>query len=169
MRDKLDRARRSTYVPPNPRIPEEVARAINKYLLDIAKLLNLAEWLIVVNDDPPNDEHASATINSRSGQRFAGVWVSDEFLDPASTKFNAELRTQTLIHEVLHLHFEDAWHFIDDYADNELGRVIRPLFQNTYRYKMEVGVDQLAWALVGMLPLFRLPGEAEVDVPPDVD
>lgn len=151
----IDRVRRSTAG--NGRIPEYVARAFNEYILEIAAILKVGDWVVVVNDDPPRDERAAASMNSLNGQQFAGVWLSDRMLDPKDPHMNDELRSQVLIHEVLHLHFESMWHFVESMTDNELGKQARSLFQHVYREKMEVAIDQLSWALVDYLPLFKFP------------
>lgn len=139
------------------RVPEHVACAVNEYMLEIAKKLGVPEWIIVVNDAPPQDEKSTATMNSTRGSRFAGVWLSDRFLDrehPVMTDF---IRTQTLIHEVLHLHFEDVWHFTEDVLSNELGRQASEMGEHLVHRFLEVPIDQLAWALAEILPDFKLP------------
>jgi hypothetical protein len=139
------------------RIPEPIARAVNEHVLMVAKKLGLGNWMIVVNDAPPRDEDATATMNSRVGQRFAGIWLSDKFLDPDHPALSDEIRSQCLIHEVLHLHFEDAWHLVEDVTDNELGKQAAHAVQHVFRGMMEVAIDQLAWSLVDFLPTFSLP------------
>lgn len=113
--------------------------------------------MIVVNDDPPQDDDSTATMNSRYGQKFAGVWISDAFLDPECPWLNNTLRTQTLIHEVLHLHFEEPWHLVESMTENELGNQAYKAIKHVFQHQMEVAVDQLAWALVDFLPAFKLP------------
>lgn len=147
---------------PNKRIPEYVAYTINKYLLDTAKLLRLPEWTIVVNDDEPTND-VTASTRSRVGTKFAGMWFSDRFLDPDDPSLNDWMRTQVLIHELLHLHFEEAWEFIDELLENEFVRQSENIASNVFKNKMEVGVDQLAWALAEFLPKFVFP-RPQIDI-----
>lgn len=143
----------------NPRVPEYLAYAVNKYLLEIAAMLRLADWMIVVNDDPPAEEAAAASMNSRNGQKFAGVWLSDRFIDRNDPSLDDYMRSQTLIHEVLHCHFEEAWTFMEDIFDNEFSRQVERLATHTFKNMMEVGIDQLAFSLADLLPSFVFPPE----------
>lgn len=143
----------------NPRIPEHIARAVNKHVFEIAALLNLSDWMIVVNDDPPVIEGVAASINSRTGTKVAGVWLSDRFLDINDPTMSDFIRSQVLVHEVLHLHFEEVWNFMDDVFDHEFAGSARKMVDVIFKRHLEVAVDQLASALVHGLPKFVWPRE----------
>lgn len=161
--DAVKLARRSTVPGKPPRIPEHVARYINEYVIRIAWQLNLKDWVICVNDDPPHDESSAATTNSRNGTKLAGMWFSDRFLDPDDDSLTDELRAQVCIHEVLHLHFEEAWHFVDQLIKYELQKTAGHVSTFTFTSFMEVGIDQIALALVDHMPPFKLPTDKKGD------
>ena len=152
---RIDQARASAGR--GSRVPENIARAVNEYVLFVADKIGAPEWLVVVNDDPPISEDATATMNSRGGAKFAGIWLSDRFLDPNDPTMSDELRTQALIHECVHLLFEGAWHFFDTFTEENLPKPLCDLAQFAFKTHMEYGVDQLAWALLQWLPGFALP------------
>lgn len=144
----------------NDRISVNRQMAIIAFLNVALERLNLRDWHVYFYlDDTPDSETSTATINVRTGSKVAGLWLSDKFFD--TEQMPDDLRQQTLIHELLHLHFEDAWAFVDDVIDNELHPHARSPIEISYKRHLEVGIDQLAFALNEHmnLPLFGLPDE----------
>lgn len=142
------------------RISREDRKAIEAYSSLLLEKLRLQDWFITLHDelpenrDGPNPE-ITAQIRSSSCSRVAAMRLGDRFFN--TNDVDDGLRTQTLIHEHLHLHFQMAWHFFEDLIDAELGHVNASQARRTYRTNMELGIDQLAYALVDRLPEFKLP------------
>jgi len=134
-------------------------KAIEEYVEKVRVALGLLEWRIVLLDEPTEDDEAveppTAQISTTETHHLALMRVGDRFFDDDGNPDN--LRTETLIHEVLHLHFEFAWHAFLEVAHSNLAGQALGLAKYSYRTNIERGVDQLAHALASMLPPFKLP------------
>lgn len=142
------------------RISEPVALAIAEYLNYVLETIGLPQWRVHLYDDPPDKPEMSAMMNTRTDTYDAGVWLGDKFFD--DNEMQGDLRTSVLIHEMLHLHFDQAWNFVGDTWDRAFGTEARELADRTFKEFMELGVDTLAHKLVEILPRkFELPKKSE--------
>lgn len=135
------------------RITKAQRLAVEEWLGQVRPLLKLADWRMVLEDQSPDSEGATAAVNANFGTRSARVRLGDLFL----SSMEDIMRTQVLLHELLHLHFEDAWQFAEKVFDTALSGEAGHMTEWAFRQKMEVPIDQLAYVLADFVPPFVLP------------
>jgi hypothetical protein len=144
-----------------PRISRDHRDAIEAYVAQLKNRLRLDDWIVELLDEMPVDKDGdphpgiSGQVRTNTFNRYANLRLGDRFFD--FNDLTNQHRTQTLIHELLHLHFEHTWHFVSDLTENEMSVNSGKLADNVFRFQMERAIDQLAWALTDLLPLFKLP------------
>jgi hypothetical protein len=138
------------------RISRARRKNIEDYIWYLQEELRLTDWFVVLHDDRPDDE-VTARVNTRRTQRVANLTLGDRFFNDDDVP--DDLRMQVLVHELLHLHFEMAWHFAQDVFEAELSHISQGQAVETFRCNMELGIDQLAYALVDLIRRpFKLDG-----------
>lgn len=142
------------------RIKQTQRKAIEEYIARVQMALNLADWRIHLLDEPTEESESAdgpstAQILTLETHHYAQLRIGDKFLTGEDLDDN--MRTVTLIHEVLHLHFEYTWHTFLEVAHNTLTGQALQMAKYSFRCEIERGVDKLAWALAAMLPPFKLP------------
>jgi hypothetical protein len=107
------------------------------YVRQLADLLRLKDWRIVVNEDlPPEDSLASC--NPVPGRKYAAIRLGESFL----TDDRAEQR-HTLVHELLHCHLGPLHRLLEAHDATP----------PSVRLALEYTVDGLADAISPLLPL----------------
>lgn len=128
--------------------------AIEWWIANVQPTLKIADWRIDLKDDPPDNPEAAACMNTRTGQFVAALWLGDKWF---SSEYDDAWRTQTLLHELVHIHFEDAWDYVDTLCEAELGNQASNLAKWVFKMKMEKPLDQIAYSLAEIVPVFKLP------------
>lgn len=140
------------------RISIPVAEAIADYINYLLPILRLTQWRVLLYDEAPDVEGAAAQMNSRTDTWDAGVWIADKFFD--DNLMPDDWRSYVLIHEMVHLHFEQGWNYADDTIKRTMGEDAHETWKRAYREFMELGIDSLAYALVKLIPeKFTLPDD----------
>jgi hypothetical protein len=142
------------------RISKQQRKVIEDYLEYLKKELALSDWHCDLMDDAVKDSTHAATTNIRNGADRSRLWLADSFLTgefPDGTECNNLERSQTLIHEILHWHFDRAWQFVDDLFEAELGHQAKNMAQHVFKGHMEVPIDKLAYVLVKYVKLIEWP------------
>lgn len=119
---------------------DERRRRFGPYLRDLADRMHLKDWAVVLEDGPPDDRSCMASVDCVDGRKLATVLVSDHFLSDTP-----EEQRHTLVHELIHAHF--------DMASTLAFRGLDKQGRQAFRSLMEYGVDGLADALAPLLPL----------------
>lgn len=110
-------------------------RRFGTYIRGVADQIGLRDWTLMVCDGPPDGEglagKAVAMIDIPAGRRYAAIMLSDTFLDstPAEQK-------QTILHELLHCHFQDACLIGETGIPDDL--------RFAFRLAIEHGIDAIA-------------------------
>lgn len=120
-----------------------------RYVRELADLLGLRDWAIVLDEEPAEEEY-DAYINMTAGQRRAVLRIG-----PSHWKDTPEEQRHTLVHELLHPHFHEAQAIVERNASmlGVTGQVLGAEHKNF----IEHGVDAVA---VAISPFFPLPPEA---------
>jgi hypothetical protein len=146
-----------TFIPDNvapPRISHVQARALVSYVKMLLEWLDLTDWRVYIQEQPSTQEGATATMRSANDANTAQFWLSDHFFHP---DMDAEHRSQVLVHECLHLHFDRAWNFLEDAIEEEMPTTSRGITKHVFKTQMEIGIDRLAWVIAPNVPRFELP------------
>lgn len=135
-------------------------RALCGYVRHVADQLELRDWTIVVETDPPLSEDAGAAIRPVYGRKRAWLRFRDDF-----RRAGADDQVQTVAHELLHCHLDAIETPLEDdsVADLMGSAAYHVLFQ-AHRNAIEFAVDAIAESFVHHLPTidwgFLSPGMA---------
>jgi hypothetical protein len=139
------------------RISKTRRRNIEEYIEYLQIEMRLTEWLVVLQEEATDNPEHAAEIGTSSVNRVVALSVSDKFLNHPD--YNDELRKQSLIHELMHLHLEGAWQFASKLFRAELSFVSAGQAQNTFDTFTEQAIDQISFALVDLIRKpFKLDG-----------
>ncbi|MEO5929748.1 MAG: hypothetical protein ABIR47_07440 [Candidatus Kapaibacterium sp.] len=123
-------------------------KILDEYMRTIADRLMLRDWTIIVKRDACG-ENSAGDMWGLKGRKVAYIRVADDF----RTTSEAEQR-HTVVHELLHCHFESAWHVIehDLKSTGALGGPLHMMCYESFKRQMEFGVDGVADALDPYMP-----------------
>lgn len=114
------------------------------YVRSLADSIGLKDWKIQISEaPPPNSDSAEASTWTAYGQRRAEIYLSDRFLGSSS-----EEQRDTVVHELLHLHFAPMDGIVTDVVEAGPYKAYSRLF--------EYGIDAVA---VAIAPRFLLPSQ----------
>lgn len=159
MRSSAEAARSHVEIrePRTGRISKKRRKTIEEYIEYLQVEMRLPEWMIVLSDDPPDGLGHAAEIGSNRSNRIIALSISDKFLN--HPEFNDELRKQTLIHELTHLYWEGAWHFVTNAFESEMSYMGANQAKRTFDTYSEQAVDQISFMLTDLIPRpFKLDG-----------
>jgi hypothetical protein len=160
MRESAEAAKSHIEVrsPNQNRISKKRRKTIEEYIEYLKVEMRLLDWFVVLEDEKTDNDNHGAEIGTSRSNKIAALSVSDKFLNDPN--FNDELRKQTLIHELLHLHLEQAWQFSTNVFEAELSWASAGQAKKTFDMHCELAIDQLAFALTDLISKpFRLDGE----------
>lgn len=118
---------------------------IEPYIHDMANRMGLKDWVIKLDDEPPS-EGAYGECHSHQGAKRAWLRLSDHNGDMH------ELRN-TVIHELLHCHWNEANNLVEEAAIATLGPQASEVMRVAWKAAMELGIDGIASAWDVCLPL----------------
>jgi hypothetical protein len=118
------------------------------YMGGIKSLLKLDEWELRFrhNEDPDDPGHA-ACVEFVRHRKVAVIRVAKDWEEQTPDE-----QRSTVIHELLHLHFEAPWRMMGDIT-RQLGKQAEELADSMIRHEMEVAIDQIAAAIAPHFPL----------------
>lgn len=119
-----------------------------EYIRYVADQVGLRDWTIFVLDDPPADPANAACISMFPHRKVAHVAFDKGWCDG-----DDETICRTVIHEMLHCHFEGiatALETLESFAGTAYAK---PVLRNV-DHNMELGIDAIAteWARTIMGP-----------------
>jgi hypothetical protein len=126
-------------------------RALAEYIRWVADALELRDWTITL-DHEPCEEHLMGHVHCTNSARNLSIAVNASFLD-----YTPEDQRETIVHELVHAHWETCWKMIQGDLGDALGKPVYYVFCDSYRRAMEYGVDGLAKALAKHMPLIEWP------------
>jgi len=109
------------------------------YIREIANKLNLEAWRFNLIHDPAPEE-CLARMRCIEGKKLFEVELGKSFFQE-----DAEGQRETIVHEVIHVHFGDM--------HNGLGKVLSKDSWKWYELAMEHGIDALARIIAPFMPL----------------
>lgn len=143
------------------KITDEVRKAVNEYSAMLLATLRLQDWIVylaedLLTKDAEDDIEPTARVQTQRVRRYARLELGERFFAD-DTIMDDELRTQVLIHEHLHLHFEQTWHYVTELIDDEVHHSLQDHASEQLRVHFELAIDQMAYALASLVPSFTLP------------
>lgn len=123
-------------------------RALCSYVRFVADRLELRDWTIIVETEPPPNEEAGASIKPVYGRKRAYLRFRDDFRGAEDLD-----QIQTVAHELLHCHLDAIETTMDDEAvSGPLGTQAHALLFSMHRNAIEHAVDAIASAFSHTLP-----------------
>jgi hypothetical protein len=123
-------------------------RTLDEYVRALANTLGLTDWGLSIEwHDLPAD--TTARVVMAYGRRFATIILGEEYLNSSPAD-----RRETLVHELLHLHFAQADELVNDTLPDLLGRPSFSAFEAAHNLVMERAIDAVAVAIgdMGTIP-----------------
>lgn len=127
-------------------MPEHLFQKIAKFLRHTANILNLRDWHFILSaipltDNDNGDRTSAARIIITYCQDRATVQLCHDF-----AKLSAEERTFTIVHELLHCHFEPIMQVVSHDLQDVLSGEGYSIIQKTMLRCVETAVDRVATA-----------------------
>ena len=123
-------------------------KRLAKYLRTAANTLGLMDWTLEVMPDEPDTKEAYASVSCAYGRKIAAIWFQDGFeaLEP-------ETQRHVIVHELTHIHFDGMLSLAETTLPAVMGAPAFGVFEAALRERLEHGVDAVANAFAGALPL----------------
>jgi hypothetical protein len=123
-------------------------KRIARYIRTVANTLGLRDWTLNLAHDEPDDKEAYASVSCVYGRRIANLWLAHgfEMLEPIEQR-------HVIVHELLHIHFDRTLKQSEGALPGLLGAASYAVYEAGLRESIEHGVDAVADALAGALPL----------------
>lgn len=122
-------------------------RTVEAYVASLQGFLRLSDWTIDVDWSRPCPTDAFAAISPMGSSRHATLFLSPEFLGESPS-----LRSQILLHELMHCHFFP----LEEAAEAAVGSLgsdqVLGMFKAVHTGLLEMTVDTLADAFVPLVP-----------------
>lgn len=125
--------------------------ALGRYLRWVADAMELRDWTVTLGDGVCED-HLEAEALCTFGQKDIGITFGAEFRDRS-----AESQRETVVHELVHAHFDACWKMVQGDLADALGKPVYYVFCDSYRRAMEYAVDGLSKSIAKHLPLIEWP------------
>lgn len=122
-------------------------KALGHYLRWVANEMQLRDWTVQLAHVPCSPD-TDAQIVCREGQKLLTVSVAPHFLE-----LDPEEQRETIVHELVHAHWETCWRMVQRDLADALGKPTYYVFADSYRRGMEYGVDALAKTIAPSMPL----------------
>ena len=112
------------------------------YIHDIADLVRLRDWDIVLTRKPPENDSAGASNATFYGRKYAEIQLSAEFF-----AMTPRQQRHIVAHELLHCHFENQWESV------RLHPLEDAYFWAVFKRETELLIDTMAVVVCEFLPL----------------
>lgn len=132
---------------------------LDGYLQGLAERLALGGWRVTLSRDPCEpDDRADAKSFLRNAANATTVYLAANFADQPANE-----QRETLVHELIHAHFNRQDRVVDMYEDY-VPRIVWDTIHKQYRETQDVGIESLAWVIAPYMPPCELPkGEADAE------
>lgn len=120
---------------------------LGKYCREMADLMGLKDWTLLLKREPTADEEVLAEVNVIYGRRFAVIRVCKEFRE-----ITREEQRQVICHELVHCHHGQLGHVLERTLRKELGRA-GALLMVPIRNEFETLVDSISMLWHDALPM----------------
>jgi len=114
--------------------------AYEKYARDVADRMGLRDWEVRVSEHRP-EKGIAARLHATEGRKYAWIAFGKCFY-----KLSPEKQRQTVVHELVHIHFTPMHLPLFDGMESELARKF-------YVSAFEYGVDAIADIIAPSMPL----------------
>ena len=119
-----------------------------RYIARLQGMLKLADWEVrFKHDENPDDPNHAACVGVTTHRKLATVWFAQDW-----ESRSPEDQRSTIIHELLHLHFDEPWGMVGDMT-RQLGKQAEDVVDTLMRHQFEVAIDQIASAIAPHFPL----------------
>lgn len=119
---------------------------LGQYIRHMGDLVSLTDFQLILMDELPPEGCSGQAVPIR-GRRVGGIKIQLGWMDESETDFR-----QTVVHELLHFHFEAITQPIDDIED-VLGKMIHAPLANAVDVAVETCIDTVAHGWAQHLPL----------------
>ena len=126
------------------------------YIRWVANNLMLRDWTFIITDEPPSNPDAQATICITFGRKIAGIYLHWNWHN-----FEPEQQRQTIVHELLHCHFDVIQQSVDRATEMHQKDWMR-ILQDFHLREIEWTVDAMADIIA---PFLALPEPPRNDAP----
>jgi hypothetical protein len=121
---------------------------LTSWLDTAAAMLGLTDWEIELVTDADLPDDCLARVNVPTGRRTAEIKVGAEF-----AKSSPEERRATLVHELLHCHFDPITDLSHRVLPSALGDQAWHVYDQASEMVIEQAIDAVAVAVAEFLPL----------------
>jgi hypothetical protein len=99
-------------------------KTVQAYITSVARQMGLRDWETKLSEEPCEDSTDAATVVCTYGQRRLTIKLATDF-----RKQSAVDQRDTIVHELVHAHFDPCLGMVDDDLESQLGggcaRVVR--------------------------------------------
>lgn len=128
-------------------LTDEQAHELDGYLRELADILHLRDWKVLLGDGPPPESDVEAYVRCTYGRKLARVFVASDWL-----RFTGEQQRHSLVHELIHIHLQPITWAHDNAAD-VVGVVAWKILDGAHEDAIEYATDGLADAIAPLMPL----------------
>lgn len=142
-------------------LTDEQRTTVAVWVNDIAARLGLRDWRVHVSPFAAFGDDALACSSLRDQASVSWIAVTRAWLESDDIE-----RTTTLVHELLHCHFQPVTRLAERLIESELGRRTEAVIKEAISIAEETSIDRLASALSLVLPPFSFEPRAAVPSEP---
>lgn len=127
-------------------------KRLGKYILEVARWLELRDWTWDVMHDPLTERHALAKVTPVYGRKRATLEFCPEFadLDPVTQR-------HVIVHELVHCHIDPACSIMrHGLTKTAIRQRTYDVLWESYTQQVEFATDGLATAMARHLPLPKI-------------
>lgn len=132
--------------------------ALADYVRTLADAMYLQDWTFFTSDDPESEPDGgidgvrgerNACVACTFGRRAASIWFNPDYWRDGS----AESRRQTVVHELIHVHFHGAREVVANALAGKYPVGTAQTLVALFDVQAEYAVDTLADIIAPMMPL----------------
>jgi hypothetical protein len=121
------------------------------YVRAAADFMNMRDWTVLVNHSRA-ERGNYASMHATYGKREMSIWFCKEL-----RSLSREQIRKTVVHELLHAHFQPAWHYLKNVLPVTSGKKATHAIRCAVTQREEEAVDAIAAAIAPALPLIEWP------------
>lgn len=131
-------------------------QAVLRYVGVIQDRMRLNDWTIRINFEEPAGENAYASITFTDKRKQASIRFCSDF-----RTLTAQQIRHTVVHELLHVHMQQTWKFLDFQASSWMTQASYDAWNGSASVMFEYTVDGIADGWAVDMPLIEWPEEPE--------
>lgn len=134
------------------RLTKKQRKRLGKYILEVARWLELRDWTWTLMHDPLEEKWAVAKVTPTYGRKLATIEFCKDFAD-----LSPEVQRHTIVHELVHCHFDPACSIMrHGLTKTAMRQRTYDVLWESYTQQVEFAVDGIASALARHLPLPKI-------------